>query len=410
MVPGNPTPEASARVTTGPADEPASEGESGEQSPRAETLDALRRELDGYFTSEMEVGSFPGLVYAVGNSTGILVQNAMGHSVVKPAKIRNDLDTIYDVASLTKPLITSTLVLRAAADHRLDLSERVSNYLTELIPTDKKDVTFLDLLTHRGGFQAWYPLYTQGIGDRAYLAALVNRPLRYRPGSREIYSCLGFIMLHLAMERIYGRRMEDLAKELIFEPLGLERSLFAPPAAMKYAIAATEWGNANERSMVADRNLTFPQFRRYMIWGEVNDANAYYMAGMAGNAGLFSTAHDVFEIGRAYLRRDERLLPARMIDLSARNYTLGLEENRGLGWQLPSPRPDGPTVMLSEGSYGHTGFTGTSIWVDPPRDLVMVLLSNRLHPSVQPLNMQNIRREFHQRVVDAWDLQERAGG
>ncbi|HUF17489.1 MAG TPA: serine hydrolase domain-containing protein [Thermoanaerobaculia bacterium] len=403
MVLGNPPPEAAARITTGSADESASDGESGDGSPQAEALESLRRNLDKYFTDEMEIGSFPSVVYAVGNSAGILVQNALGHSVVKPAKIRNGLETIYDVASLTKPLITSTLVLRAAADGRLDLSERVSNYLTELAPTDKKDVTFLDLLTHRGGFQAWYPLYTQGIGDRAYLKALVQRPLRYRPGSREIYSCLGFIVLHLAMERIFGARMEDLAKDYIFRPLGLERSIFSPQPGLKYAVAATEWGNANERRMVADRNLTFPQFRRYMIWGEVNDANAYYMGGMAGNAGLFATAHDIFEIGRAYLARDERLLPAKMIELSARNYTLGLEENRGLGWQLPSPRPDGPTVMLSEGSFGHTGFTGTSIWVDPPRDLVMVLLSNRLHPSVQPLDMQIIRREYHRTVIDAWD-------
>ncbi len=403
MLPGNPLPDAAARDTTGQADESASDGDSVDGSTGGEGLDELRLSLDKYFTSEMEIGSFPSVVYAVGDSSGILVENALGNSVVKPAKIRTTLDTIYDVASLTKPLITSTLVLRAAADSRLDLSERVANHLPELRGTDKNDVTFLDLLTHRGGFQAWYPLYTQGIGDRAYLAALVKRPLRYRPGSREIYSCLGFILLHLAMERVYGRRMEDLAAEYIFRPLGLEHSFFAPPASMKYSIAATEWGNANERRMVADRNLTFPQFRRYMIWGEVNDANAYYMAGMAGNAGLFATARDVFEIGRAYLAHDERLLPARMIDLSARNYTLGLEENRGLGWQLPSPRSDGPTVMLSEGSFGHTGFTGTSIWVDPSRDLIMVLLSNRLHPSVQPLNMQDIRREFHRMVIDVWD-------
>lgn len=383
-------------------EESASEGDSGD-SAQSSRLSGLQRDLDRYFSGELEIGSFPGVAYAVGNSKGIVLENALGHSVVKPAKIRNNLETIYDVASLTKPLITSTLVLRAAADGRFDLSERVASYLPELADSDKRDVTFLDLLTHRGGFQAWYPLYTQGIGDKCYLAALVKRPLRYQPGTREIYSCLGFVLLHLAMERIYGRRMEDLAAEYIFGPLGLTHSLFSPPPSMKYFIAATEWGNANERRMVADRNLTFPRFRRYMIWGEVNDGNAYYMGGMAGNAGLFSTARDVFQIARAYLAHDERLLPSRMIDLSSRNYTLGLEENRGLGWQLPSDRADGPTVMLSDGSFGHTGFTGTSVWVDPARDLVMVLLSNRLHPMVQPINMQNIRREFHKMVVEAWD-------
>jgi serine-type D-Ala-D-Ala carboxypeptidase len=365
--------------------------------------DSLKRRIDAHLSEEIGVGSFPGAVYAVGNSQGIIVEEALGHSVVKPAKIPATIETIFDVASLTKPLITSTLVLKMAAEGRFDLAERVSKYLTEFQETDKNDLTFIDLLTHRGGFQAWYPLYAQGIGDKAYLRALVKRPLRYKPGTREIYSCLSFVTLHLAVERVTGARMEDLAADYIFAPLRLRNSLFSPPPPMKFRIAATEWGNSNERGMVSQRSLTFPHFRRYMIWGEVNDGNAYYMGGMAGNAGLFSTASDVFEIARAYLGGDERLLPERMIALSTRNYTIGLEENRGLGWQLTSPRPDGPTVMLSENSYGHTGFTGTSVWVDPERDLIMVLLTNRLHPSVQPVSMQNVRRQFHQICTEEWD-------
>jgi CubicO group peptidase (beta-lactamase class C family) len=377
--------------------------------PSAQTLqrsaiaDRLSKTLRRFLSDEIEIGSFPGAVYAVGDASGILAEDVIGHSVVKPAKIPGSIETIYDVASLTKPLITSTLVLRSAADGHFDLNGRVAQYLPELEGTDKSEVTFTDLLTHRGGFQAWYPLYTQGIGDKAYLKALVKRPLRYRPGSREIYSCLGFVLLHLAMERITGRRMEDLAREQIFEPLGLSQSMFSPPPSLKYRIAATEWGNSNERRMVADRDLTFPHFRRYMIWGEVNDGNAYYMGGMAGNAGLFSTARDVFAIAQAYLSHDSRLLPEKYYELSTRNYTIGMDENRGLGWQLASGRPDGPTIMLSEGSYGHTGFTGTSVWTDPERGLIMVLLTNRLHPSVQPLNMQNIRRKYHLLVTEEWD-------
>jgi CubicO group peptidase (beta-lactamase class C family) len=365
--------------------------------------DALAQRIDRFLAEEIEVGSFPSAVYAVGNSRGIIAENAIGHLVVKPAKIAVSRDTIYDVASLTKPLITSTIAVRLAAMGAFDLAEPVSKYLPELAGTDKSEVTFVDLLTHRGGFQAWYPLYSQGIGDKAYLAALIKRPLRFEPGTREIYSCLGFITLHFAIERSTGRRMEELALELIFDPLGLRNSLFSPPPSMKYRIAATEWGNSNERRMVAERSLTFAHFRRYMIWGEVNDGNAYYMGGMAGNAGLFSTASDVFEIARAYLRADERLLPAKMIALTTRNYTLGLEENRGLGWQLQSSRPNGPTNMLSEGAYGHTGFTGTSVWIDAERDLIMVLLTNRLHPSVQPINMQSVRRNFHLICVEEWD-------
>ncbi|HVT44154.1 MAG TPA: serine hydrolase domain-containing protein [Thermoanaerobaculia bacterium] len=373
-------------------------------SGRDETRFAsLRDQVDRLLTGEIEVGSFPGAVYAIGDARGIRVENALGHAALKPAKIKTSLDTIYDVASLTKPLITSTLVLRAAAEGLLDLGDRVAKHMPELRETDKRDVTFIDLLTHRGGFQAWYPLYTAGMSDRAYLQALVQRPLRYAPGTREIYSCLGFILLHLALERITGKRAEDLAAEKIFAPLGLTRSLFNPPPEMKYTIAATEWGNGNERLMVAERGLTFPHFRNYLIWGEVNDGNAYYMGGMGGNAGLFSTAREIFSMARSHLSRDERLLPASMIDRSLRNYTVGLEENRGLGWQLPSLDPDGPTAMLSLHSFGHTGFTGTSVWIDPDRDLIMVLLTNRVHPSVQPISMQKIRRKFHLLVASEWD-------
>ncbi|MEO8215979.1 MAG: serine hydrolase domain-containing protein [Acidobacteriota bacterium] len=379
-------------------------GEAAEaDSPDAVLAEVIKSKLDRLLEAEIDVGSFPGAVYAIGNRSGVLSEGALGRSVIKPAKIPTSLDTMYDVASLTKPLITGTLIMRMAAEGAFALADRVSVYLPELATTDKRDITFVDLLTHRAGFQAWYPLYAEGIGDTAYLRALVKRPLRYSPGTREIYSCLNFVLLQLALERICKRKIEDMASEYIFGPLELRDSMFNPPPPAKYRIAATEWGNSNERRMVAERGLSFPRFRRYMIWGEVDDGNAYYMGGMAGNAGLFATARDVFAIARSYLRNDGTLLPPAMVDLSTRNYTLGLEENRGLGWQLPSSKSEGPTVMLSEGSFGHTGFTGTSVWCDPSRDLIIVLLTNRLHPSVQLTNMQKVRRKVHLAVVEEWD-------
>jgi CubicO group peptidase (beta-lactamase class C family) len=369
---------------------------------KTEGLPALREKLDRYLEGEIERASFPGAVYAVGDSSGVLVQNALGYSVLKPAKIKAHLDTIYDVASLTKPLITTTLTLQAHAEGRIDLHEPVSKHLTELRGTDKAELTFIDLLTHRGGFQAWYPLYTHGLGPQKYLEALLRRPLRYKPGTREIYTCLGFITLHLAMTKVYGRPLEQVAKEKLFDPLELRRSLFNPAPEMKYGIAATEWGNSNERRMVADRGLKF-SFRDYMIWGEVDDGNAYYMGGYAGNAGLFSTAGEVFTIAHAYLTGGGALLPSELVKLALRNYTVGLEENRGLGWQLQSSRSTHPSSVLSENCYGHTGFTGTSVWVDPERDLIIVLLTNRLHPTIQPFNMQIVRRNVHALVAETWD-------
>jgi serine-type D-Ala-D-Ala carboxypeptidase len=352
---------------------------------------------------EVEIGSFPGAVWMVGDRTQPIASGAIGHSVLKPAKIPLSIDTIFDVASLTKPLITAALVLRSAADGALALDQAVSGVLTELRDTDKDELTYIDLLTHRGGFQAWYPLYAHGLGGASYLEALIRRPLRYRPGTREIYSCLGFVTLTLALERIHGKPLEDIAAEQIFGPLGLQCSMFNPSPNLKYRIAATEWGNGNERQMVAERGLDFKLFRNYMIWGEVNDGNSYYMGGLAGNAGLFANARDVYEIARQWLLGGGTLLPENMTSLALRNYTVGLEENRGLGWLLHMTRPGHPSSVLSQHCYGHTGFTGTSVWVDPARDLILVLLTNRLHPYVKPLDMQSIRREFHRVVADIWD-------
>lgn len=372
-------------------------------SPGDARASALEDAVTALLLSEIEIGSFPGAAWIVGTSAGSLVEGRLGHSVIKPAKIAADHETIYDLASLTKPLITTALVLQTAAEGAIRLEGRVSEWLTEYRGTDKEEITFIDLLTHRGGFQAWFPLYTQGLGDKAYLDALARRPLRYQPGTREIYSCLGFITLTLALERIHGAPIETLAQTRIIEPLGLRAALFNPPPAMKYRIAATEWGNTNERQMVAARNLAFKRFRNYMIWGEVNDGNAYYFGGMAGNAGLFGTARDVFEIARQWAIGGGKLLPEPFVRLALRNYTVGFTENRGFGWLLHTSRADHPSAVLSEECYGHTGFTGTSVWVDPRRDLIMVLLTNRLHPFVKPLNMQAIRREFHRIVVENWE-------
>jgi serine-type D-Ala-D-Ala carboxypeptidase len=371
-------------------------------------MEEIRAAVDGYLDQERDIGSFPGAVYAVGDRERVLLEGAIGFSVLKPARIRAESGTIYDVASLTKPLVTATLALQAFAEGVVRPGDRVSDVLTELGPTDKSDLTWVDLLSHRGGFQAWYPLYTQGFGDGNYLAAIARRPLRYRPGTREIYSCLGYVLLHLAIERLYSESVENLSKKKIFQPVGASDSFFNPDPRRKYNVAATEWGNANERTMVAERRIQFTGFRNYMIWGEVNDGNAYYMGGLSGNAGLFATARDVYLVARAFLRGGAPLVPEEIVRVALRNYTVGLEENRGLGWQLQTARPDHPSAVLSDDCYGHTGFTGTSVWVDPGRGLVLVLLTNRLHPSFKPVNMQNIRRRFHEIVVSGWDRM--AGG
>lgn len=362
----------------------------------------LQQRLESMLRMEIERGSFPGAAFLVGGWLGN-VAGSLGQAVIDPRSIPATLDTIWDVASLTKPLMTATLALQLAAEGVLNLEDRVSSVLTEFRGTEKEAITFLDLLTHRSGFEAWYPLYADGVGDDAYLRALTSRPMEYACGSRVVYSCLGYITLHLAMERLTGESVEAMARRRIFEPLGLEGTYLMPPASLLESIAATDRDNGQERRMVAERGLVFDGFRDGIIHGEVNDGNAFHMGGFAGNAGLFSTAGDVFTLGRAWLTRDPRLLPAEFYERALTNYTPGLEENRGIGWLLSSASGSAlPGSVLSPSAFGHTGFTGVSLWIDPERDLVAVLLTNRIHPVARESTMQTIRRNFHAAIVESF--------
>lgn len=332
--------------------------------------------IDEFLRREIDVGSFPSAVYAYGSSRGIEAAGAFGNAVSVPFRLPAAVDTIYDCASLTKPLITTTLVLQAVAEGRISLDDEFEGF------------PYRRLLTHTSGLMAWLPLYT--FGD--YLTAIREKGMEYEPGKRVVYSDLNFILLHYAIQRLYGDYVRR-AKEKIFDPLGLTDAMFHPPASLRPRIAATEWGQQYESGMCATRNMVFNGFRRGLIWGETHDGNSHHFGGTAGNAGLFATARAVFRIAQGWSSGE--LLPRELVGEATRNYTEGLEENRGLGW-LMSARGHVATKMLSPRAFGHTGFTGTSLWIDPERDRIMVLLTNRVHPVAASVAMQAIRGRFHE--------------
>jgi CubicO group peptidase (beta-lactamase class C family) len=303
--------------------------------------------IDDFLRREIEVGSFPGAVYAIGSSRGIERENALGHAVTVPLRIPATLDTIYDCASLTKPLITTTLAL-------------------QMLDVD----AIRQLLTHTSGLRAWMPLYLYP----DYVAAIREHGPEYEPGTRVVYSDLNYVLLWSMLPDYLS-----LARSRIFEPLGIEAT-FNPPASLRPRIAATEWGQRFEAKLASRPEIASK--RDGLIWGEVHDGNSYFAGGTAGNAGLFATARAVFRIAQAWANAE--LLPRPIVAEATRNQTIGLNESRGLGWLIS------PTGM-----YGHTGFTGTSVWIDPERDRIMVLLTNRVHPCASANSMQRIRAEFH---------------
>jgi CubicO group peptidase (beta-lactamase class C family) len=279
--------------------------------------------------------------------------------VVVPERIPATVDTIYDCASITKALVTTPIALGLFA-----LDQRIHGY------------TVRELLTHTTGLRAWLPLYA--FDDP--LQAILEQGPECERGSRVIYSDLNFLLLWMAIPD-YDARVAQLGARI------------RPPLELRPRIAATEWGQRHEMKMCAERGIAFRNFRQELIWGETHDGNSHYLGnGCAGNAGLFATASEVFELARSAVN-DPRFAEA------ITNQTDGIPggDARGLGWQMGTG--SAATEMLTPGNFGHTGFTGTSVWVDRDRDRIMVLLTNRVHPCAATVAMQRIRGDFHRAAL-----------
>lgn len=323
---------------------------------------------DAFLQREIDLGSFPGVAYAVGTAAGGIVrENALGHAVAVPVRIPASVDTIWDCASTTKVLVTTILVLQAVAEGKIALDD------------EYRGASFRELLSHTSGLRSWLPTYWY----EDPLSA-IERWGRVRPrGSEPEYSDLNFFLLYYALEEIFGDYREA-ARTRIFEPLGLRDAGFDPPAEKKPRIAATEWGQRFERVLAARLQSPPPtvqrDIRQGLMWGDANDGNSFHAGGTLGNAGLFATAREVFRIARAVVRGE--LVPRALVEESTRT----VAGDRGLGWQLRGPG-------LSERSFGHMGFTGTSVWIDDGR--IFVLMTNRVHPCAASIAMHRIRGEFH---------------
>lgn len=348
-------------------------------------------------------GDFPSAVYVVAERGGIVFADALGHGVREPDQIPATLDTVYDLASLTKPLITGLLCARRIESGELNLESSVGSYLPEFDRADKRAITIRQLLTHSSGLPAWRPLYALTEGrPEATLATIANLDLEYPPGTRVLYSDLGFITLGLLLERISKTTLASMAQREIFGPLKLSHTFFNPERARQTGIAASETGNAYERQTSAGMGSQYKGWRDGLIWGEVHDGNAHFLGGAAGHAGLFSTAFETLRIAHQFLAERTELLSSEICSLFRTNFTKGLEEDRSIAWKLASSQESSAGPDLAPDSFGHAGFTGTSCWIDPTPQRVFILLTNRTHARPLPFaNINNVRRQFHSLGVTA---------
>jgi CubicO group peptidase (beta-lactamase class C family) len=347
----------------------------------------------------IEAGDFPSAVYLVAEHGQAIFAEALGDAVHNPETRAASLDTIFDLASLTKPLVTALLCARRVESGELTLDSSIANYLLEFDRPDKSLITVRQLLTHTSGLPAWRPLYILASGDKeAALAAIASEPLAYEPGKQVVYSDLGFIVLGFVMARLKGRPLAELAEVELFSPLHLQRTFFNPSQAIQTGIAACENGNQYERDM-CERDaelLQYSGWREGGIWGEVHDGNAHFLGGGAGHAGLFSTASEILRLANQFIGGLSELISKETCRLFRVNMTEGLNEARSFGWQLASTKDSTAGPALPPDAFGHTGFTGTSCWIDAVSERAYILLTNRTHNRPLPFsNINQVRRQFH---------------
>jgi len=333
--------------------------------------------LRDFLESEVERGSFPSGAVLVGSGEEILEAGSAGCGN----------ETIFDLASLTKVLATAAAA-RLAVREGLAWDRPIGEYLSDFRRTRFDGIRVIDLATHTSGLPAWRPLYASGFGSAAYRKALAALEPESKPGARVVYSDLGTLVFGEILEAALSESLDRIFEREIAPAAGA-RARFGPlPAGAD--VAPTEEGNRFEKKMCEELGVRFDGFRAGMIRGEVHDGNAFYRGGVAAHAGLFGTAEDVWKLARPWLESAGEF---------GGDWTPDLPESRGLFWQRK--RGAGSAIdAFPDSSIGHTGFTGTSVWLDREDGKIYVLLTNRVHPVVKPADFNEVRRRFHEAAID----------
>ena len=326
-----------------------------------------------YLDSAIAAGAAPGAVLAVSHHGQWFIHGTGRLGLDDPTT--PDSATLYDLASLTKVIGLTTAMMIAVDSGVIELDAPIQRYVPAFTGRHKEKVTVRQLLVHASGLPAWRPLYKETTTRDEALTLADTTPLDTLPGTRYEYSDLGAIVLTQAVEAVFQQRLDSLLAERIFTPLRMTSTRFLPPAEWLPRIAPTE----ND------------PWRGRVLRGEVHDENAARLGGVSGHAGLFSTAPDLLRFGEWLLKGSPRG------DFFVRQQ-IPRGSSRALGWDTPS---DGSSAgsLLDASSIGHTGFTGTSIWIDPTRELVIVLLTNRVHPTRDNNRMGPVRRGVADRIV-----------
>lgn len=321
-------------------------------------------QIDGVLDKAMAAGGFPGAAVIVGHDGSLVYDRAFGQLDWKAATneaVSTD-SSIYDIASLTKVVGTTTAVMILYDEGKLRLDDKVQKYVPDFVGRWKDRVTVRELLAHRGGLAPGRELWHKARSPAHAREMVVTTRMATRPGWLTMYSDLGADLLGWVVESASGQPLDVFLRDRVFEPLGMHNTMFRPPDSLKYRIAPTE---------------QYPP-RGHPIRGEVHDENAYVLGGVAGHAGLFSTASDLAIFAQMMLNRGEYNGIRLIADSTVRLFTTEVADARALGWETARGE-SGAGHYFDAHAYGHTGFTGTSLWIDPDRKLFVIVLTNRIH-------------------------------
>lgn len=356
------------------------------------------KRIDNIVNENIKNEIIPGAVVLVAKN-GVIVKNQayglqqkydMGKLVEEPVETMTN--TIYDLASVTKVMATTQAIMTLVSEGKLDVNDKVAKYIPEFASNGKENVTIADLLTHTSGLTPWLPSFYYAENRKEELDFINKLPLEYETGSKRVYSDFSFMTLGAVVEKITGQGLDEYLDKNVYKKLNMKDTYFNPPEDLNYRIAATSWGNPYEYKMVDEPDFgynvdekveDFKKWRNYTLIGEVNDGNAFYAnEGIAGHAGLFSTAKDLAVLGQTMLNGGgygtTRIYKSSVIEEFIKPQRFG----QGYGFELDKSWYMGK--LYSDKAFGHTGFTGTQIIFDPEYDLQIIILTNKQNVGQKP--------------------------
>ncbi len=358
-------------------------------------------QVDGMINDAIEDEYFPGAQLLIGTDEEILYQKSYGKFTYDDDAKPVDNNSIFDLASLTKVIATTSAIMKLYDEGKLDLYDRVAYYFPEFRVHGKEKITIQNLLLHNSGLKAWIPFYQTCETKQDVMDTIYNLELEYEPETGFVYSDLNAILLGEIVEKVSGKTLDVYCYENIFEPLKMLSTSFNPNDEAKEKILPTEFDN---------------NWRNKLLKGEVHDEAAYLMGGVSGNAGLFSNAEDIYTLVKTLLNNGtyynpytrglviDTLFKESTVDLFTSKYIyVPYYNTRAFGWDT-KPEPKGYRTpcgeLMSDNCFGHTGYTGTSVWCDKERKLIIIFLTNRVYPSRSHTGIGRLRPELHNKIIE----------